>query len=216
MIRKLFEYDGLLSKIMRFIADVFILNLLIILGSLPIITFGVAITSAFKIWIVYNQQQGLNIKDIFILFFKSYKENIKEMTVITVIYLFVFVILVGDIIYFNYFNTDYKITIPLFIILLGVSLLSFLCTSSISAQYNSNIKKLLLNGILLVFMNIKYLPVTLMPLIVIYLILKNGNENAISLLLFILIFFGWGMITFYLSKLFLKFFQVNENYSLKN
>ena len=95
-----FKSDSpLFSKLSNF-ADMILLNLLTILCSLPVITAGAAITALYyTMYKMRNQESNL-----YRSFFKSFKENFKQATILWVILLVVGVGICVCIMLYNYMN----------------------------------------------------------------------------------------------------------------
>lgn len=75
----IFSYDSSLSRVIMKIADFFILNVLIILCSIPLITIGTSLTAAHYVSI--KRVRGSEESTVR-LFFRSFKENFKQSTLI--------------------------------------------------------------------------------------------------------------------------------------
>ena len=89
----MFNQDSGFSKFMNRIADLFILNILWILFSIPIVTIGAATTALYSTNLkILNNEEGPLIRT----FFKSFKENFKKSTII-----WVFILLISIILGFN-------------------------------------------------------------------------------------------------------------------
>ena len=85
--RNMFNSDSSFSKIMNKIADWFILNILWIFCSIPIVTIGATTTALYSVNLkIINNEEGNLIKT----FFKSFKENFKKSTIICYIFLFTY------------------------------------------------------------------------------------------------------------------------------
>jgi uncharacterized membrane protein YesL len=85
-----FNIDGPFYKFGEALFDLFMLNLLWILLSLPIVTIGASTTALFYVTgKKARKQDGYLFKD----FFKSFKENFKQSTIIWIILLAGFLIL---------------------------------------------------------------------------------------------------------------------------
>ena len=82
----LFSFDGPLYKFCVLVYETFMLNLLWVIGSLPVVTIGVS-TSA--LYYVYGKKISGNSYNIYSDFIKGYKENFKQAlpigSVITII-----------------------------------------------------------------------------------------------------------------------------------
>jgi len=85
-----FRFDGPFFKYGTLLADLFILNLLWSLCSIPIITLGAATTAIYYVTTrQISQREGYVSKD----FFKSFKNNFIQSTIITVVLILISVIL---------------------------------------------------------------------------------------------------------------------------
>ena len=90
---KIFDLESPFMQTMGKVADLMWLNILTLICCVPIVTVGAAMTalhySALKI---ARNEECYITKD----YFKSFKENFKQGTVIWLIQLFIFLVLVGD------------------------------------------------------------------------------------------------------------------------
>lgn len=73
----IFSYDSTISRVLIRIADFFVLNMLILLCSIPLFTIGTALTAAHYVSI--KRVRGSE-ESIIKLYFKSFKENFKQST----------------------------------------------------------------------------------------------------------------------------------------
>lgn len=90
----MFKPDNPLMIFLSKLADIMILNLLFIICSLPIITIGASITAMYYVAVkLVKNEESYIWKD----FFKSFKLNFKQATIIWMINLIVLVVLFGDI-----------------------------------------------------------------------------------------------------------------------
>lgn len=91
---KLFDLDSPFVQALNKVADLMWLNILVIFTSLPIFTFGAAITAAHYVALkIKRGEEGYVTKD----FFRSFKENFKQSTLIWLIILLVVGVILGDI-----------------------------------------------------------------------------------------------------------------------
>lgn len=90
---RIFDLDGPLMSFLNKIADLMILNILAIICSLPIFTAGAAFTALHYVSLkIVRNEEGYIVKS----FFKSFKENFKQATVIWLIALFAIGFLITD------------------------------------------------------------------------------------------------------------------------
>lgn len=90
---KLFDIEGPLMQALTRIADLMILNLLTILCCLPIFTAGAALTA-----LHYQVLKMVRHEECYIArgYFKAFKENFKQSTIVWLIMLVIILVLVGD------------------------------------------------------------------------------------------------------------------------
>lgn len=90
---KLFDIEGPLMQGLTKIADLMILNLLTILCCLPIFTIGAALTA-----LHYQVLKMVRHEECYIArgYFKAFKENFKQSTIVWLIMLIIILVLVGD------------------------------------------------------------------------------------------------------------------------
>lgn len=91
---RFFSTDSFLGRFLYWTADIFILNILWLICSLPIVTIGASTTALYySMMIRQRKDEGYIHKN----FFKSFKANFKQSTIIWLIML-----LVGAIIFFDF------------------------------------------------------------------------------------------------------------------
>ena len=94
---KLFSTDGKLFRGLEKVVNVVYLNILWILFSIPIVTIGASTTAMFSVMMkMARDREGY----IFKSFWKAFKENFKQSTVIWIIIIVVGTFLVADMYYF--------------------------------------------------------------------------------------------------------------------
>lgn len=129
----IFNSDSGFSKFMNRIADLFILNILWIFCSIPIITIGATITALYSVNLKFiDNEEGNLIKT----FFKSFKENFKKSTIIWLIILAVSIILGVNLVFWlkcglslSYFALPF-IFFSLFIFLLVIPYIFLILTKT--------------------------------------------------------------------------------------
>ena len=90
MLRGLFDLDNPVMRFLSRVADLLVLNLLFILCSIPIFTTGASITALYYCFFkMKDQEEGYLAKR----FFKSFKENFKQATIMWLLLLVLFVVL---------------------------------------------------------------------------------------------------------------------------
>lgn len=91
---KLFDLDSPFAQALSKMADLMWLNILVMFTSLPIFTFGASITAAHYVALkIKRSEEGYVTKD----YFRAFKENFKQSTLIWLLALVVIGVIVGDI-----------------------------------------------------------------------------------------------------------------------
>ncbi|MDO4188292.1 MAG: YesL family protein [Lachnospiraceae bacterium] len=203
---KFFDIDGPFIVGLTKVADVFILNLLFILCSIPIITIGPAMTAMY-----YVTLKMVKDEDCYIVrgFFKSFKQNLRQGIVIWVI-----MAIVGAIMYFDskFMNGYYSDIVAIsdnsakvMGILVLAALVLYLFTISyvfpVLARFDNSIKNTIKNALI---MSIRHLPSTIaivlinvLPLLLVYAVPRA----------FILLFVIFGISAYCNSSFFVKIFK---------
>lgn len=204
--RSFFNVDGPFISGLTKVADVFILNLLLILCSLPIFTFGAAYTAMHYVTLKMVKDEDCYIAKSF---FKSFKQNFKQSTIIWLIML-----LIGFVLYFDLrvMNGEYADIVSIsdsFKKVMSVLLMAatvfytftIVYVFPVLARFDNSVKNTMRNALL---MSIKHFPYTLAiilitfaPLIFIYL-----SPRAL-----ILVFVIFGLIAYCNSFFFVKIFE---------
>ena len=152
-----FNYDNPVWRFVGRIWDLFILNLLWVLCSLPIVTFGASTTAMYycTMKIARDRDSG----GVLSMFFHSFKDNIKQSTIIWIIMAVTGGILFFDIRFFSIYapiqNTFIRMiifTVTCFLMLLWLFI--FLYVFPIQAKFINPIKQTFK---LALFMSIKHL-----------------------------------------------------------
>lgn len=153
----LFNYDNPIWRFIGRIWDLFILNLLWIICSLPIITFGASTTAMYYCTLKISRDRDSG--GMFAMFFHSFKENLLQATVIWIIMAVAGGVVIFDIRFFlvyalitNSILRTAVLAITSFLGLLWV--FTFLYVFAIQAKFVNPIKKTLK---LALFMSVRHL-----------------------------------------------------------
>ena len=202
-----FDYDSRFSELMRKVADTFMINLFILLGSFPLVTLGLSLSAALETW--FTLQAGTT-RPLYAIFWSSYKKQIKPPSLVPVFYLFWILIIAFDLIYVHSTDT-YLDQLTIVFWMAGILCLSFFVTScAILAKYETRIKSLLKNSVLLTFKYVYVIPCIVLPILIFYFLVRISSPFFLSMLIFIGTFFGLGLFTYYLSIRYRKIFNKND------
>ncbi|MCR5213007.1 MAG: YesL family protein [Eubacterium sp.] len=151
----MFSYDSTFLRVMTKIADVFIVSVLWIIFSIPIVTLG-ASTSAlyYTVHKVIIGDRGYVTKD----FWKQFKDHIKDSIIISLILEVVFIFLLYDVTFVKAVleqDPDHKIGVfyYFFYILIFVVVIYFIYVFCYRARYEMGIKGSFMNGVRFFFLS---------------------------------------------------------------
>lgn len=148
------------SPVMRFlnrVADLLILNIIMIFCCIPVITAGAAYTALHYVLLkMVRDREGYLIRG----FFKSFAANFKQATLIWLLILLVTAVYVGDILIFNYSGIVFPRAVVIAVRAIAIVLLMILVyVFPLLARFDNSIKNTLKNALILAFAN---LPKTIM------------------------------------------------------
>lgn len=154
---KFFDLDSPVMRFLNRLADLLILNILMIICCIPVITAGAAFTAMhYVILKMVRGEEGYLIKG----FFKSFARNFKQATLIWLMMLLVIAVYVGDSLIFSYSGITFPK--PLVIAVVAVGAILFMIpvyVFPLLARFDNTIRNTIKNAALLAFAN---LPKTLL------------------------------------------------------
>ena len=200
-----FNFEGPVFTFLSRLADLFWLNLLFIVCCIPVITIGAATTALYYVTLkMAKDEEGYITRS----YFKSFKENFKQATVIWIGFLVVGMIMITDLRIVNGGNTAEILSSPALgnVIMVAVFLMGIVILMvgtyifPILAQFDNTIKNTAKNAFLI---SIRHLPYTIAMLFI----------TAIPVVLiwffpalFILVLVMFSATAYFNSKLFNKIF----------
>ena len=168
---KIFDMDSPVMRGLNRVADLMILNFLMIICCIPIITAGAAFTAMHYVLLkIVRGEEGYLIRG----FFKSFKTNFKQATLIWLMMLLVVAVYVGDSLIFNYSSLEFPKALVIAVVIVAMLLLMMaVYVFPLQARFENSIKNTLKNALILAFVN---LPRTILmmvcyaiPLVIAYL-----------------------------------------------
>lgn len=153
-----FSPNNILFRILSRFCDIFFLHFLWLVCSIPIFTIGASTTA-----LHYTTMKSVTVEDGYIAkrFFKSFKENFKQSTLIWLIMLGAGLILAADMYISVYLKL--KPLMMIFTILLGLYLFILIYVFPLQAKFDNKISVTIRNAFLL---SIRYFPWTLLLVLV--------------------------------------------------
>ena len=213
MLRGFFDYDNPVWRFIGRFADMVILNLLLIICSIPVFTFGAALTAVYycSFKIVRNEDYG-TVK----MFFKSFRLNFRQATVIWLIMAGIGAVLAVDLYVFHRIMSGNSGIIIQGIVgaMILLWIFIFLYVWPLLSRFDNTIRNTLTNA---VYMSLRYIGSTLSMLItdlvilfVLYLLLFYYPAITAFCLLMGLPVFCW-INAGVLDHIFEKYMPVAEN-----
>lgn len=152
---RIFNLDSPLMAGLSKLADLIWLNILAFICSIPIFTIGASLTALNYVALkMVRNQDGYVTRD----FFKSFKQNFKQATIIWLIMVLIFVVIVGDLFIFTFSTLTFPVWLRIALGVIGI--LVFLATIHVFpvlARFDNTVKNTIKNS---VFMGILTLPKT--------------------------------------------------------
>ena len=179
---KIFDMDSPVMRVLNRVGDLLILNVLMIVCCIPVITAGAAFTAMHYVLLkIVRGEEGYLIRG----FFKSFRSNFRQATLIWLLMLLVVAVYVGDIWIFNYSGLVFPK--PLIIAVAAVAfvlLMIAVYVFPLQARFENSVKNTLKNAMLLAFAN---LPRTILIMACYILPLVLGYFSTYALLFVIML-----------------------------
>lgn len=178
---KVFDLDSPVMRFLNRLADLLILNFLMIACCIPIITIGAANTAMHYVLLkMIRGEEGYLIRG----FFKSFKLNFKQATVLWLIMLLVILVYVGDALIFHYSLLPFPKGLVIAVVAIAILLLmTAIYVFPLQARFENSIKNTLKNAMILAFAN---LPKTILMLVFYAVPLVIGYFSTYSLIFVIM------------------------------
>lgn len=198
-----FDYDNRVWRFVGKFKDLFFLNVLWLVCSIPVVTIGASSTAVYYVTLkLVRDEEGYTVRS----FIKSFKENLRQATVLWLLLLLTGCILSAD---FFFFIRVYREQSVIRGILLSVLMVIALLYASISlyvfplqSRFCNPVRRTLLNSF---FISIRHLPYTIGMLCMDVILILS--VFLIPPLLIIWVLFGFPMIAFVNSYLLVRILE---------
>lgn len=201
-----FRIDGPVYNLLMKLWSLFALNLCILIGSIPIVTIGVATSAAYAVCFKLHENNDTRVIENFIL---AYKRNFKQAIGFSIMQSIVFFVVVVDLNYMIHLDQQNLIG------LLGVSIvglvlvLSSQYTYGYIARFKDSAKLVFMNSMRLVLANMRVsFLLSVITLFLLFLIVTS--PIAFVFVLYLSIFIGCSFLVFLKSFLMLSVFKKYE------
>lgn len=156
---RFFDIDSPVMRFLTRVADLMILNILMILCCIPIVTMGAGFTGLHYVLLkMVRNEEGYIARG----FFKSFKENFKQATIIWLVILLFICIFVGDWLIFNYSSLEFPQALIVLLLALFVVVCMVICyVFPVLSRFDNTVFNTFKNSL---FMAILSMPKTLLML----------------------------------------------------
>ena len=212
---RFFNMDNKFFVFMGRVADLLLLNFLCILCCIPIVTAGASITALYYVTLkMARDEESYIVRS----FFRSFKQNFKQATIINIIMLLTAAVLFIDLrIARAGSGAMYKGLFSLFIAFALIYAMILLYIYPILSKFFNSVKNTFVNAFL---MSVRNLPLTLLmlvisasPLLLMWLFAYVSYAQFTSILIMLFILMGFSTLAYWKSKIFVKIF---DNYIPKD
>lgn len=174
---RFFDMDSPIMRILNRVADLMILNLLMIICCIPVITIGAATTAMhYVILKMVRDEEGYLVKG----FFKSFIANFKQATLIWLLMLVVIGVYVGDAVIFSFSGITFPT--PLVVVVIAVGIVLFMVgiyVFPLLARFENSIRNTIKNAALIAIGN---LPKTILMVVLYAIPLVIGYFSSYAML----------------------------------
>lgn len=160
---KLFDLDSPIMRVLNRVGDLLILNLMMIVCCIPVITAGAAFTGMYYVLLkIVRGEEGYLVRG----FFKSFKQNFKQATILWLLMLLIVGIYVGDFLIFQYSGIEFpKIFVIVLCAIAVILLMAMVYVFPILARFENTNKNIMKNAF---FMAVLNLPKTILMVLLIF------------------------------------------------
>lgn len=203
---KFFGNDSLFGRIFGALGNMITVNLLFLLCSIPVITFGAAFTSMY-----YALLRNLKYGDSSLIrdFFSSFRQNFRQSTLSWIISVVFIIVFTADIGMFGP-NGVYPVTAIyyLIIVLAVIVMITAMFVFPVIATFKNTLKNLWIQSFFLAAKNIPIaLTVLVLNIVPLYLSLTSPSPQIFCTALFIWIIAGFGAVAWINTFLFYRIFS---------
>ncbi len=194
MMEKLFNLDSPWMRGLSKLADLAVLNIVTLICCLPVVTIGASLTALHYVLLkMARDEEGKILQS----YFKSWKENFRQATILWVILLAVILILAGDVMILRYTQLDFPTVLKVLMIAAVIFVYMISCyIFPVLARYENTIRNTVKNAFL---MSILSLPKTIL-MMVLYIV--PVIILLIPMLMPLVLFFGFSAPAYLSAKLY--------------
>ena len=202
--RGFFNMDGPVWQALGRLADLVILNLLFVISCIPVITIGAAATALYSVTLkMVRDEESYILKG----YWKSFKENFKQSTIMWLVMLVIGIVLYVDFrVVGSMTASASKIYLVLLLAISLILVMGLVYIFPLQAKFYNTIKGTIKNAFLMALANLPYTAIIMVITIgSVILTFLNGTTMYYGLLIWILV--GFSIIAHLNSRFFMKVFD---------
>lgn len=201
-----FNYDNPVWRFIGKFGDLIILNILWLVCSIPVFTIGASTTAVYYVTLkLARDDDGYTIRS----FFKSFKENFKQSTIIWLILLFAGVVLGFDMYFFARLftgsSTMKTVMLVVFLAMMIIYVAIFVYIFPIQSRFYNTVKRTFFNAF---FMSLRHLFRTIGMIAIDGVLLAAGFVFMIPPVLMVFMLFGFPLLAFINSYMLTPVFKL--------
>lgn len=199
-----FRYDNPVFNVLTRICDIFVLNILWLICSIPIITMGAATSALYYSMLKINRETDSSIVG---MFFHSFRQNLKQGCGLTILFILSGLFLYIDFqVYKTIEGTISSVALVTLIVLIILWGMTFSYAFPVLAQFENTMIGTLKNAFLMSVLNLGK-TIIILFLSALPFILLIGLPNVFVACFPIMLIFGIGAIAFINAKFFVHIFD---------
>lgn len=178
---KIFNLDSPVMQVLNRVADLIWLNVLTMVCCIPIVTAGAAFTAQHYVVLkMVRNQEGYVTRS----FFKSFKANFRQATIIWLIFLAFILMFVGDIYIFTYAEMEFSRILVIFVCAAAIILsLIGVYIFPVLARFDNSVKNTIRNSFMIAIISlprtIAMVVINLLPVALVYISLRLVPISAL-------------------------------------
>lgn len=199
MLDRIFNADNVVFRFFGTIGYIWWLHILWLICSIPIITIGASTTALCYSCMKLRRQEGYVTQN----FFKSFKENFKQSTILFLLFLIVGVVLAADIVFSNQMGTELGRMLKMCaVIILVPYCITLLYVFAVQARFVNSVVRCIQYSFVL---GSKYFIYTIQMAILVGLVIYLNT--TIILVNFITLSIGIGLLAYFMSAYYNRIFD---------
>lgn len=199
MLDRIFDMDNVVWRAIDKVGKIFLLNLLWLLCSIPVVTIGASTTALIYSSMKLHENEGYWYQN----FFKSFKENLKQATGLFLLYLLAGALLAADFMLGGQAGNSFGLVMQAVAGILAIPyFLSLLYVFGVQAKFVNPVKATIRYSFFMALRNMKYtVQMAVLAILFVWVNTTTLLANFLSLI------YGFGLMGFFFAAYYRKVFE---------